>query len=90
MGTDAVLISEIEKWSKKIASEMENAEAASPKGKEMLSNIKAYIADSSHFREKDDLVRSFESIIWAWAWLEIGLDLKYIAKDYVDIRKMRG
>lgn len=89
MGTDDVLLSEIAKWSKKIAIEMENAEATCPKGREMLSNIKAYTSDSSHFLEKEDLVRSFEAIVWAWAWLEIGLDLKYIAKDYVDIRKLK-
>jgi len=23
--------------------------------------------------EKDDLIRAFEAIIWAWAWMEIGL-----------------
>jgi uncharacterized protein len=89
MGTQAALKSEIDKWSKKIAAEMENAEASSPKGKEMLANIQAYVSDSSHFREKGDLVRSFEAIVWAWAWLEIGLDLNHISKEYVDIRKLK-
>jgi hypothetical protein len=89
MGTDAILLEETEKWAKKIASELENAEAGSPKGKEMLSNIRAYVSDSAHFAEKEDLVRAFEAIIWAWAWLEIGISLQYITKEYVDIRKLR-
>jgi uncharacterized protein len=89
MKTESVLKSEIEKWSKKIAVEMENAEASCAKGSEMLTNIRAYVSDSAHFREKGDLVRSFEAIVWAWAWLEIGLDMNYITKDYVDIRKLK-
>ena len=90
MKTEAVLSAEIEKWTKKISSELENAEAASPKGKEMLRNIKAYVEDSAHFSEGGDLVRSFEAIVWAWAWLEIGIDMQHIAKEYVDIRKLKA
>jgi uncharacterized protein len=90
MGTDAVLLAETEKWTKKITDELQNAEAASPKGKEMLANIQAYVKDSAHFREKDDLVRAFEAIVWAWAFLEIGLDLQHITKEFVDIRKVRS
>jgi len=40
-----------------------------------LSNIKAYISDSRYFLEKGDLIRAFEAVIWAWAWLEIGEEL---------------
>ncbi len=40
-----------------------------------LDNIKAYISDSRYFMEKGDFVRAFECVIWAWAWLEIGLDV---------------
>ncbi|OYT56038.1 MAG: hypothetical protein B6U68_03995 [Candidatus Aenigmarchaeota archaeon ex4484_14] len=25
--------------------------------------------------EKGDLVRAFEAVIWAWSWLEIGLEM---------------
>lgn len=40
-----------------------------------LSNIKAYISDSRYFLENRDLIRAFEAVIWAWAWLEIGEEL---------------
>ncbi|NOQ38217.1 DUF357 domain-containing protein, partial [archaeon] len=38
-------------------------------------NIKAYISDTQHFIDKGDLVRAFEAVVWAWAWLEIGKDV---------------
>jgi hypothetical protein len=28
--------------------------------------------------EKGDLIRAFESVIWAWAWMEIGLNMKLL------------
>lgn len=37
-----------------------------------LENISAYISDTSYFLEKKDFIRSFEAVIWAWAWMEIG------------------
>lgn len=40
-----------------------------------LGNISAYISDSKYFLEKGDLIRAFEAVIWAWAWLEIGEEL---------------
>ncbi len=88
MGVEETLAYEIDKWTKKINAETEHIESYGTKGKEMLANIKAYVADSAHFMEKGDLVRSFEAIVWAWAWLEIGTDLKYLAKEYVDIGRM--
>jgi hypothetical protein len=39
-----------------------------------LDNVSAYIRDSHYFLEKKDLIRAFESVIWAWAWMEIGLE----------------
>lgn len=39
-----------------------------------LENISAYLSDTNYFLEKKDLVRAFEAVIWAWAWMEIGLD----------------
>lgn len=38
-----------------------------------LENISAYISDSRYFLEKGDLIRAFEAVIWAWAWMEIGM-----------------
>jgi len=40
--------------------------------RDFLVNIEAYIKDAEYFLAKNDLIRSFESLIWAWAWLEIG------------------
>ena len=56
----------------------------------MLANINAYVKDSAHFAEQGDLVRSFEAIVWAWAWLEIGTDLKFLAREYLDIKQLGG
>jgi hypothetical protein len=39
-----------------------------------LENVSAYIHDSRYFLEKKDLIRAFEAVIWAWAWMEIGLE----------------
>jgi hypothetical protein len=41
------------------------------KGQEMLTNMKAYISDSRHFLGKENYIKSFEAIVWAWAILEI-------------------
>jgi len=38
-------------------------------------NISAYLSDSHYFMEQKDLIRAFEAVIWAWAWIEIGLDM---------------
>ncbi len=40
-----------------------------------LENISAYISDSKYFLENGDLIRAFEAVIWAWAWMEIGLEI---------------
>jgi hypothetical protein len=40
-----------------------------------LENISAYLSDSRYFLEKGDLIRAFESVVWAWAWMEIGLEM---------------
>ena len=48
-------------------------------GEEFAENIAAYINDSKHFIDKMDYVRSFEAIVWAWAWIEIGKDIGVIS-----------
>ena len=40
-----------------------------------LENISAYLSDSHYFMKQKDLIRAFEAVIWAWAWMEIGLDI---------------
>ncbi|MCS7129804.1 MAG: DUF357 domain-containing protein [Archaeoglobaceae archaeon] len=44
--------------------------------KRFLDNIKAYASDAEFFLSRSDLIRAFECVIWAWAWLEIGLELE--------------
>jgi len=78
--TKEQLKEEIKKWTEKLGTSLDSAKALNNKGAEMLTNIKAYQADSIHFYEKGDLVRSFEALIWAWAYLEIGSELEIISK----------
>jgi hypothetical protein len=47
----------------------------SPKDNRFADNIAAYISDSRYFMDKGDLIRSFEAVIWAWAWMEICQDM---------------
>jgi hypothetical protein len=83
--TEERLAAEIDKWGQRIAKELENIETYGTKGAEILVNIKAYVSDSVHFRDRGDLVRSFEAIVWAWAWFEIGVDLGFLKKEYMSI-----
>ena len=89
METEERLLAEIKKWTKKIETEIENMETYGTKGNEFLKNIKAYVSDSGHFLENGDMVRSFEAIVWAWAWLEIGKELDYLRNEYVSVKKGR-
>jgi len=68
------LIAEIGKWTTKIRDERANVTATDKKSESFLKNIDAYISDSQYFFEKGDHVRSFEALVWAWAYLTIGKD----------------
>jgi len=76
MNLSEELKKETEKWLKKI----ENLElvAKSEKGKEFRRNIKAYISDTKYFLDKGELIKAFEAIIWAWAFLEISKELNLL------------
>ena len=63
------------KWLERIKSRVKNVKAVNRNGEEFLRNIRAYISDSEYFLDKGDLVRAFECVVWAWAWLEIGLNI---------------
>lgn len=75
MGVDEQLKTETLKWLEKCGEEVAKVKASDSKGEEFLVNIKAYISDTQHFIDKGDLVRAFEAVVWAWAWLEIGKDV---------------
>jgi hypothetical protein len=47
----------------------------------ILENVSAYIRDSHYFLEKGDLIRAFEAVVWAWAWMEIGLEKKLLQQQ---------
>ncbi len=71
MSVEEELRKETVKWLEKIEGKIEGV-----KGSErFMRNIKAYIIDSKYFLDKGDLVRAFECVVWAWAWLEIGLEI---------------
>lgn len=74
------LRSETLKWLERIKSRIKNVKAINRNGEEFLKNIQAYISDSEYFLEKGDLVRAFECVVWAWAWLEIGLKIEILAE----------
>jgi len=61
------------KWLMKI--ESERLKEKNGKGKMALENISAYVKDSRHFLGSKDLIRAFEAVIWAWAFLEIHREL---------------
>lgn len=75
------LLSEIEKWKKKLDEKLASAAATDETGGKMLSNVKAYRRDCEHFLAKGELLRSFECLIWAWAHLEIGLELGHLVEN---------
>ena len=66
---EADLLSETVKWQNKAQDLCNNISGED----EFMENISAYIRDCQYFLEKGDLIRAFEAIIWAWAWMEIGL-----------------
>ena len=68
-------VADIEKWTKQIEGTTDKIDAFDNKAEEALSNMKAYINDSKYFREKGDIIRSFEAVVFASAILETCLQL---------------
>jgi len=71
---------EIKKWSKRLDNSLKNTVATGQNGVEFLTNIKAYQSDSLHFLNKKDLIRAYEALIWAWAYLEIGKQIGILSQ----------
>lgn len=78
MGIEAELLDEIKKWSKRLDGSLSGVNPLDKRGEKMLQNIRAYRNDSRHFLERGDLIKSFECLIWAWAILETGKELKHL------------
>ena len=74
------LESETIKWLKRIKDRIEHVKAVDKRGEVFLRNINAYISDSEYFLKRGDLVKAFECVVWAWAWLEIGLDIEILVQ----------
>ncbi len=79
MSTESALISETGKWQKRAENEFAKIKPKGKKGEEFIKNIAAYLSDVQHFCEKKDYVRAFESVVWAWAWIEIGKEIGVLA-----------
>lgn len=71
MTVEKNLRAETEKWLKKAAAKRKKIRLLDKSKSDMIKNIDAYISDTEHFAKKGDLVRAFEAIVWAWAWIEI-------------------
>ena len=73
------LVAETAKWAARLDAALRGVTAKDEEGERFLENIKAYRRDSDHFVTVGDLVRAFECIVWAWAWIEIGRDAGHLA-----------
>ncbi len=71
----AELLEQTHIWRGRLRERLPDSHAMGKEGERMLTNIRSYDADSEHFEAIGDLVRAFECVLWAWAWLEIGWDL---------------
>lgn len=80
MSLSEELLCEIKKWKGRLDECISAVAPTDSTGEAMISNIKAYRSDCEHFLEKGDLIRSFECLIWAWAYLEIGQNLGHIVR----------
>ena len=78
MDLEKELKRETEKWLGKIREEMRGAEVLDKEREGLLENIRAYVKDCNYFLGKNDLIRAFESVVWAWSWLEILKELKVL------------
>ena len=80
MTIETDLTRETEKWLKKAKEKRVKTVLLDKTKQGMLKNIDAYISDSEHFLKKDDLIRAFEAVTWAWSILELGLELEIFKK----------
>ena len=72
---------EIGKWTEKLDDRLPKLTAKDEEGEGILENAKAYREDSEHFYEEGHLIESYESLIWAWAFIEIGENLGHLVKS---------
>jgi len=63
------------KWLQRAEEIFEKISSREDESERFYTNIAAYIFDSHYFLDRNDLIRAFEAVIWAWAWIEIGQDI---------------
>ncbi len=68
---------DVTKWLARIEPLLESAEPADGRAEELLENARAYVKDCHHWLDKGNLVLAFESVVWAWAFIEIGKSLGF-------------
>ena len=68
--TEAEIILQTKKWLEKAKEEMQNAVIKDESKADALRNAKNYIKDCSSFIEKNDWVRAFEAVIYAYGILD--------------------
>lgn len=78
MSLEEDLGAETEKWLLKAEEAAKLVSARGDAGERYLANIAAYLSDSRYFLGKGDLIRAFEAVVWAWAWIEIGEDAGFL------------
>jgi hypothetical protein len=81
LGLEEDLRRETEKWLLRAREAMEEVTARGEEGERFSANIEAYLSDCRYFLEKGDLIRAFEAVIWAWAWIEIGLKVEILIRE---------
>ena len=69
--TDEELKNQTLKWLKKAEEKLSRVEKKDD-AEYIVKNAQCYIKDANYFLGQKDFVRSFEAVIWAWAFLEIG------------------
>lgn len=89
-GTDERLRDQTDTWRDRLDRALDEATVAGERGDRFLENIRAYRSDCDHFEGEGDLVRAFEAIVWAWAWLEIGADIGAIDWSYPESWEATG
>ncbi len=75
------LIMETSKMREELVVRLQHLIPENTEGERFLENIKAYASDSDYFMKRKDYVRSFECVVWAWAWLEIGLEMNLLREE---------
>jgi len=71
--TEERLKNEAEKWFKKAKEKRIKLKTTNKKYENFLENIDAYLADYKYFLVENKIIEAFEAIVWAWSWIEIGL-----------------